>query len=296
MKRVVLWVGAILLVTAPLARADDAREKAVKEADKAFLKAYNAGDAKAVAALFTEDAEEFDEHGGAAKGRKEIEELYTEIFEDSPGSKLEITLETLRFPTDDVALATGRSKLTSSGGGTPEVANYTVLYVKKDGRWLQSFVRETLDKRVSPHERLKELAWMNGEWVDEGSDGVVFTTGHWSDDKNFLLREFTLHIGGKPALTASQRIGWDPGARQFKSWVFDSEGGHSEGYWSHDGDRWVVKTTGVLPDGRKTAATQVFTIVNDHTVRWKVVDQSVGSQALSDDGEIILVRKPPKPR
>ena len=39
----------------------------------------------------------------------------------------------------------------------------------------------------------------------------------------------------------TQRIGWDPVAGQFRSWDFDSQGGYSEGLWSRDGDRWIIK-------------------------------------------------------
>ena len=52
-------------------------------------------------------------------------------------------------------------------------------------------------------------------------------------------------------LSGTQRIGWDPLKRQFKTWIFDSEGGHGEGYYTRNGDQWVVKTEGVRP-GRAT--------------------------------------------
>ena len=51
-------------------------------------------------------------------------------------------------------------------------------------------------------------------------------------------------------MTGQQRIGWDPLARQFKSWVFDSQGGFGEGEFSHDGDAWLIKARGVRSDGR----------------------------------------------
>lgn len=275
--------------------AHSAAAKAIRDADAMFVKAYNAGDPKAVAALFTEDAEALDEHGEGVVGRTEIEELYGDIFKEAPGAKLEIHLDGLRFPTADVAVATGRSKLSPATGGT-ESSQYTVVYVKKGEAWLQSFVREFAEKRASPHERLKALEWMLGEWVDEGADGVVHTTGRWADDKNFLLRDFTLQSRGKTAMTVTQRIGWDAGSGQFKSWVFDSEGGHSEGAWARYGNKWIVKAAGVLTDGRKSSATQVFTVVDKNTVRWRTVDRSIGGEAVADGGDIVLVRKPPKPR
>ena len=38
-----------------------------------------------------------------------------------------------------------------------------------------------------------------------------------------------MKTGGMPVLSGTQRIGWDPLNRQFKTWIFDSEGGHAEG-------------------------------------------------------------------
>ena len=51
-------------------------------------------------------------------------------------------------------------------------------------------------------------------------------------------------------MTVTQRIGWDPLTKQIKSWVFDSEGGYGDGLWTRKGNQWVIKSTGVLPDGR----------------------------------------------
>ena len=56
--------------------------------------------------------------------------------------------------------------------------------------------------------------------------------------------------GGRPAMTGSQRIGWDPLAKKIHSWVFDSEGGLAEGVWTRDGNRWIVKLSGVTRDGK----------------------------------------------
>jgi hypothetical protein len=96
---------------------------------------------------------------------------------------------------------------------------------------------------------------MVGEWVDEGAESETRVNCHWSPDKNFLLREYTVKRGGKPVMTVTQRVGWDPVAREFRSWEFDSAGGFGEGRWSRDDDRWVVKQTGVRPEGATASST-----------------------------------------
>ena len=69
----------------------------------------------------------------------------------------------------------------------------------------------------------------------------------WTDNHRFILGQFTVQIAGKPAMTGTQRIGWDPLKKTIRSWVFDSEGGFAEGTWTLDGNKWVVKLTGVHP-------------------------------------------------
>ena len=63
---------------------------------------------------------------------------------------------------------------------------------------------------------------MLGDWIDEGPDSVVRINCRWSEDGNFLIRTFNVKHQGKDVMTVTQRIGWDPAARQIRSWEFDS--------------------------------------------------------------------------
>ena len=105
-----------------------------------------------------------------------------------------------------------------------------------------------------------------------------------------------MKVRGKASTTGTQRIGWDPRQKQIRSWVFDSDGGFSEGFISRDGERWVMKSTGVLKDGRTASATNVLTRVNRDTMKWTSVDRTLGAEVLPDAEEITLVRTPPQPR
>ena len=124
---------------------------------------------------------------------------------------------------------------------------------------------------------------MVGEWVDEASESVVRVHCGWSEDGNFLIRSFTVKRQGKTVMSVTQRIGWDPVARQFRSWEFDSEGGFGEGKWSRDGDRWVVKHTGVRPEGTTASATNIMSRVRPDLVRWVSTDRVIGDESLPDD-------------
>ncbi len=269
-------------------------EKQVQAATDAFVRAYNAGDVKAIAALFTEDAESTDEDGTLIQGKSAIADLFAQALAANPGSKMEVRVDSLRFLSPDVAKEEGRCTITRAGGGT-DVDRYTVLYVKKDGQWLQSSVREHPDQDVSPHERLKELEWLLGDWINESQDAVVRTSCKWSDDGNFLIRDFMMKTQGHTVLSGTQRIGWDPIRHQFKAWIFDSEGGFGDGYWNRNGDQWVIKAEGVRQDGKHASVTNIITRLGKDRAAWKSVDVTIGGAAMPGIDEFTIVRKPPEP-
>jgi uncharacterized protein (TIGR02246 family) len=269
-------------------------EKAILQLDEEFVRQYDKGDSKALAAMFADDAEVVDENGERYQGRDQVEQAFADAFAESPGSKLKIEVESIRFLGADVAKEEGRSIVTPTKGA-PISRTYLVLYVKHDGRWLISSVREDEDPTVRPAERLKELEWMLGEWVDEGSDAEVRVHCRWTEDGNFMIRSFTVKRLGKPVMSATQRVGWDPLARQFRSWEFDSEGGFGEGKWSRDGDRWVVKHTAVRPEGTTASATNILTPIRPGLVRWVSVDRVLGDEAVPDDEGYTLVHVAPAP-
>ncbi len=275
-------------------RSED--EKAIRAAVNSFTEAFRKGDAKAIAALFTEDGEAVDAEGGTIQGRSAIAEHYAARLATGPGDKFEATVESIKFLAPGVARETGSTQHTPSGGETPTSRRYAAIHVKQGGNWLLASVRELLDKELSHHERLKELEWLIGDWVEESADAVVTTSIAWADGENFLLRSFDVRVKGKPALTGTQRIGWDPLTKQIKSWVFDSRGGYGEGLWMRSGNQWVIKATGVRPDGRTATATQVLTFVDKDTIRWKSIDRTLGEEIVQEIDEIAMVRKPPQPR
>ena len=271
-----------------------AEEQAIRAADGAFVQEYNNGDAKALAVLFTEDAEVIEADGARYRGRSLIQERLAQTFAASPGGKLDIAADSIEFLSPDVAKEEGRTVVTVAGS-TVETLRHTALLVKREGRWLISSVREESDPLLPPHERLKELEWMVGDWVDDGPDSHIKVSCRWSEDGNFLLRTFLVHVQGKPALTVHQRVGWDPLAKQFRSWEFDSDGGYGEGKWSRDGDGWVIKHTGVRPEGITASATHLVARERPDLVRWVSTDRVVGDENTHREEESLMVRVPPAP-
>jgi uncharacterized protein (TIGR02246 family) len=270
-------------------------EKAIRAVGDAFARSFTAGDAKSVAAMFSEDGELIDENGERAQGRRAIEELYTGLFQSRPRSTIDIAIESLRFLSPDVAKEEGHTQV-KSAGEPATLRRYTVLYVKQDGRWLYSSVREEHAATATHHEHLKPLKWLLGNWVDQSSDSTVYVSCRWSPDKNFLLRDFTVHVQGQPVMTVNQRIGWDGLTKQIKSWVFDSEGGYGDAFWVRKGNQWVVKSTGVLPDGRTASATHVLTPTGPNSARWSSTERTLGEQSIAEPAEYLMVRRAPAPQ
>ena len=278
--------------TATAARGDD--EKAIRALLESFTTAFNAGDAKAAAATYAESAIVVDERGERIEGRAAIGEELAGSFADNPGAAIAIKADALRFLGPETAIEVGRTTITPAGGGTPESTRYTAVYVKHDGRWLQSAVRDEVGHDLTPHDRLKDLEWLLGDWVNESQDAVVATRCEWAKGGNFLVREFTIKAKGQPVRSGTQRIGWDPLRRQFKAWTFDSEGGHEEGHWTRNGNQWVIKTEGVGPDGRPESATNILTRLGKDRLGWQSVDRTHGGSAIPGIDEFVVVRTPPE--
>jgi uncharacterized protein (TIGR02246 family) len=270
-------------------------QQALQSVTQAYVRAYNAGDAHALASLFTDDAEMIDEHGDRLRGRATIETVFAAMFRERPGATISITPVSLRAIAPDVAEEEGQNHVKVGEEG-PSTRHYTVVYVKQGDRWRYSKAREEHERGLGPHQRLQELEWLVGEWTDESPDSVVRVNCRWTEDGNFLLRDFRVQVQGKSVMTVSERIGWDPATRQIRSWVFDSEGGHGTGLWSRAGNEWVIKSTGVMPDGRTATATHTLTRVNPQSARWTSVERTVGDRIVPDHAEYLMVRQPPSPR
>jgi uncharacterized protein (TIGR02246 family) len=272
-----------------------ADEAAIRANIKAFVRAYNAGDARAVAALFIPEGLIVDKEDSASEGRAAIEKTFKDLFAEAPQKRIEVSVESIRFIGSDLAVETGLTKEVFAPGEAPESDGYTVLHVKRKGKWQMALARDVEGPPPSAREQLRPLAWLVGEWVDDDGSVVVYSTCRWSEDRNFLLQEFKIQTEGKVTMRVSQRIGWDPLAKCIRSWVFDSEGGFGQSVWTRSGDSWIIKATGVRPDGKTASATNVLVPAGKDAYVWRSTDRIEGDEVVSPI-EVKIVRKPPKPK
>ena len=218
-------------------------QKAVADAVEAFAKAYTAGDPKALAGYLADDLVLIDPEGTETRGKTAVAAMYAAAFQENPGLKLETQVVEVRFITADVARVEGQSRLSSQGDAS-EFTRFSSLLVHKGNTWQAAEIREFTApaEDVTPYQRLQELEWMVGHWVDESGNNKVESDVRWADNNSYLIRTYSAQVQGEKPSSGTMFIGWDPQSGQIKSWVFDSEGGHGEGYWTRSSDNeWVVR-------------------------------------------------------
>jgi uncharacterized protein (TIGR02246 family) len=245
-------------------------KSAVVANDRAYEAAYAKGDVKALADFFADDAEYTTEEGRTFNGRPAIEEAIKAAFTGKKGAKLVINVDTVRVLAPEVVLEKGSTTVTSKNGETDD-SLYTVIHVKKDGKWKISQLIESPQPTMSPREHLSELEWLIGEWedTDKTDDVNVRSQYAWARGGNFLARSVTVKRAGQTTLEGWEVIGWDPIEDCIHSWTFDGEGGFQEGRWTHDGNRWLQRQTGVTPDGSRTTADNTITKVSADKFTWE---------------------------
>lgn len=282
----VALVGAPAHVAAQPARgsagkAPTAEEQAIRAGTQAYAKAYNAGDAKALAAFWTLDGDYTDEQGSEFRGRAEIEKMFEATFASQPGVKLDVQTESVRFLSPDVALETGTAWAVPTHGN-PTSARYSATLVKRDGAWLLASVRDSARVAASNAEYLRGLEWLIGQWQATAGDARVNVKVEWIANRNFLSRTFSTETGGKITQSGTQIIGWDPRSGEIVSWHFDSDGGFGRDRWNKRGNKWFIETSGVLRDGGASSALNSITPGDANSFTWESTARLVNGTALPD--------------
>jgi uncharacterized protein (TIGR02246 family) len=274
------------------AEGQDADEAAIGQAVDAYTAAFNKGDAKALAALWSPEAVYINpDNGEQAVGREAIEKQFAKIFAAAKGSKLEAKTDSIKFVSPNVAVEQGTAKVLQPKG-EPEESEYSAVYIKREGKWLLDRVTEEAPPvSHSNYEHLKQLEWMVGTWVDQDEQSTIETNCHWAKNQNFLVRSFSISVRDRIQLSGMQIVGWDPTTKRIRSWVFDSDGGFGEGTWSKKGSAWHVQTVGTRADGLKASSVNIIKFVNNDQFTWQIVNGQVGDDLVPNTEEVLVVRQ-----
>ncbi|HZZ81272.1 MAG TPA: SgcJ/EcaC family oxidoreductase [Gemmataceae bacterium] len=267
------------------AKENSADVAAIKKAGQSFLKAYLAGDAKAMASHWTESGEYHADGGKVVRGRAEIEKLYAEQFaKKTPYTDASFDVTSIRFPSKDTAIEEGYFKVRKEKEA-PVTSKYSVLHVREGDKWLMAVVHDYPDEAVS----LRDLEWLIGTWEAKRDDIVVRTTFEWWGNNGFIRSKITIKTKDK-AREGFQMIGRDASTGNLRSWTFDTHGEFGEATWTRDGKKWMQDSASVLHDGSILAATNILTWIDNDTFTFQSVERSIGGEAVPDVPPVRVTR------
>lgn len=262
-----------------------ADRQAIRKTVATFAEAFEKGDAKALAAHWTENGEYLSDDGQTFRGRASIEKEYAAAFAKRKGKpRVEIEVDALRFPSKDTAIEEGHFKV-FVGKDLGATSKYTVLHVREGGQWRMAVVREWSASGAS----LRELDWLIGTWAAEREGLEIRSEYEWWGDKNFIRAQFSIKAKER-SLSGFQMIAVDPTTGRIRSWAFDPDGSFGEAGWSRDGKKWKLESASVLADGKTLAATNIITPIDRDAFLFQSVERSVDGEALADIAPIRVKR------
>jgi uncharacterized protein (TIGR02246 family) len=262
----------------PGAATNDADRDAIQKSARAFAEAFNKGDAKAIAAMWTENGECREANGEAFRGRAVIENAYAEFFKASAGAKIEVLVKSIRFPAKDLAVEEGLLRQSIGKKSLPGSSSYVAVHVREGGQWKIALSSEA----GGGQDRIEDLDWLIGDWNGKLKDGDIKLSFAKDAKKPVIAGTFTKSTAGKEPATHSVRIALDPETGRLRSWSFEDDGAHSQAVWHNDGKSWLLETRGVLADGTPTSETIVIQRVGPDAITWRAIDRMLGDQPFPD--------------
>jgi len=271
-------------------QADD--EAAIRKNVEAYVTAYNKHDAKTLATFWSPDAVYVNpETGEEAVGHDAIADQFTDVLANLGDAQLAVDVKSIVFLSPTVAVERGTARVAKKSEKQAKSSDYTAVHVKRDGKWLLDRVSEEDSPVVfSNYERLKDLEWMIGSWTDEDDRSRVDMNCKWTKNQSFIMRQFAVSIEDRLDMSGIQLIGWDPSAGKIRSWVFDSDGGFGEATWTKKGNRWIINAAATMPDGRKTSAINILTMLDKNSFTWQSTGRELDGEILPNIDPIKVVR------
>jgi uncharacterized protein (TIGR02246 family) len=274
---------------APHDASHEADEKAIGDNRAAYARAFEAGDASKAAALWSADGELVQPDGHIIRGRAAIEKDLASFFAENGPAKIHIDQDSMRFPGPDVALESGKCRVTLTRTGAGSAVAYSIVHVKKDGKWYLATVRESAGPAATA-QRLEDLDWMVGSWSAKGGAIVVDLTCEWNEGKKSLVRRYKIKAADGAPRSGMQIIALDPSAGVIRGWTFDADGSIGLETWTRDGERWVVHANSDTKDGHQTASTNLLKRINGDTYSWRSVERTLDGVSLPDTPEVTVRR------
>jgi uncharacterized protein (TIGR02246 family) len=126
-----------------LAQSKATDETAVRDVVKHYVDARERGDAAAVAALFTEHADQLTSSGEWRRGRDELVRGTLASSKSNSGART-IAIKTVRFPAADVAIADGEYVIAATATAAARNMWTSFVMIRAGGRWRIDAIRNML--------------------------------------------------------------------------------------------------------------------------------------------------------
>ena len=134
-------VCLLLFGSTVFAKARPAEEARIKDMISDFATAWHKTDAQALSMFWTPDGDFINPNGLVMNGRTEIQGFYAQAFAMGyAGTTASATVSKIKFLSSTMAMVDGTFEISGRTGNDgkvspPEAGRYTVILVKRSGRW-----------------------------------------------------------------------------------------------------------------------------------------------------------------
>jgi uncharacterized protein (TIGR02246 family) len=153
----------------------------IRQAGRGFADVFEKGDAARAPTFLTSGAELIPDDAPALRGRDAIQNAFVDYLAKHPTQEVTGEAESLRFVSRDTAIEEGQISI-STGKQAPETQQYSILFVREDGRWLIGEIREWPSETTE----LNDLGWIIGSWQAKRADVEVNKTYKWFGSQAFV--------------------------------------------------------------------------------------------------------------
>lgn len=288
-----------LSLLAPSLRSEEPSPEiaGLQQAASDFVIAFNAKDAEGLARLFTEEGEICDLDGGnLISGREQIAAHYAGYFARENAPSLAIEVDSVRLVAPTLAIEDGTVHFTDpEGDAPPRSTAYTAVLMKSGDQVWQIASTRSLQDVTEDAGRLADLAaTINGDWTSLDEGVRLDLAFGWDETGNFIVGEMLTSTADGEPQSGTIRISWDAAKQSIVSWIFDAEGGVSEGIWTPMEDGWLIRTEGTTGDGEILGASQSLTTGGPNALLWTATNRVVDGE-VQPDNLLRIVRQAPEP-
>lgn len=273
---------------APAANPVDA---GVRQATQDYVKAFNAHDAKAAAAQWTNHCEYVGVDGTPIQGRAALEKSFADEFKAFPKINIQVKVSNVRPVGQHTAMVEGTVTVKTLPEGETVETRFSALQVFEDGTWKAASVREWI-ANPDMNAAMRLLDFLVGEWTAKGHGGTMNIRYAWNESKTFVTGKYAVTKDGKTTQSGTEVLTRDPNGG-LRSWTFDDNGTFSWALWQREDNRWFDDATGILPDGTQLISANLLVPLGADAFSWQVMERSADGEPLPPLPPVKMTRVKP---